>query len=105
MIPALKSQIVRRKLVDAMELNKYREPEKTEYLELALSHFGKEAFVAIMSWVPESEYSKIEQLINAGQNVAAENVVLRHVSEDKVWSIIDGIIENGGRTFKELLQK
>ncbi|MFM2414847.1 MAG: hypothetical protein RI911_540 [Candidatus Parcubacteria bacterium] len=59
----------------------------------------EEAMVAIFSHIPESEYPKIEKLIESEQQEAAQELIMKHVPNTA--EIIEGVFKEGAQRYRQ----
>jgi hypothetical protein len=93
----------RAKLVEELELGNFDEVTQNELIDTALEALMNEVMIAVFSWIPESEYAKIEALADEERDTDVQAIITKHVAPEKIATIIDGIFSEGVKRYKELL--
>jgi hypothetical protein len=93
------------RLVTELQLEGFDAATQDSLIETALDSLMKEVTVAVFSWVPESEYAKIEQLADDDRHEDVSAIITKHVPAEKIAKIIDGIFTEGVARYKELLAR
>jgi hypothetical protein len=89
--------------VQELELGGFDEATQNELIDTALEALMNEVMIAVFSWIPESEYAKIEQLADEERDADVQAIITKHVAPEKIAGIIDGIFSEGVKRYKELL--
>jgi hypothetical protein len=93
----------RLKLVEELELGAFDEATQNELIDTALEALMNEVMIAVFSWIPEEEYTKIEQLADEERDTDVQAIITKHVAPEKIATIIDGIFSEGVKRYKELI--
>lgn len=93
------------RLVRELELEEFDTATQDELVQTALDALMQEVMLAVFSWLPESEFAKIETLAEEGRGDDVQAIITKHVEPEKIASIIDGIFTEGVKRYKELLEQ
>jgi hypothetical protein len=103
MLPQILSpEEARERLVNELQLGAFDEATQNDLLDTALEALMSEVMVAVFSWIPESEYKKIELLADEERHDDVQAIITKHVAPEKIAKIIDGIFSEGVERYKEL---
>jgi hypothetical protein len=101
----LSPEDARSKLASELELTSFDEVTQNELVDTALEALMNEVMIAVFSWIPETEYAKIETLAEEGRDDDVQAIITKHVEPKKIAEIIDGIFSEGVKRYKELLRE
>lgn len=100
----MSTEEARGKLVEELELGNFDKATQDELIDTALEALMNEVMIAVFSWIPEEEYSKIEALAEEERHDDVQAIITKHVAPEKIVKIIDGIFSEGVKRYKELLK-
>jgi hypothetical protein len=92
------------RLVRELELEEFDAAAQDELVQTALDALMQEVMIAVFSWLPESEFAKIEALAEDGRDDDVQAIITKHIAPEKIATIIDGIFTEGVKRYKELLK-
>lgn len=99
----LSPEDARARLIKELGLVDLSAAAQDRLIETALESLMKEVMTAVLSWIPEREYAKLEKLMEANESEALQAVITKHVAPEKIAEIIEGVWEQGVKNYKQLL--
>lgn len=99
----LSPQEARERLVKELDLSGFDQAAQDRLIETALEALMQEVSAAVFSYIPETEYSKVEKLMEAEEMDAVQAIITKYVEPQKIAEIIEGVWETGIQNYRKLL--
>lgn len=95
----------RERLIKELDLSGFSEEAQDRLITTAIDALMKEVLIAVFSFIPESEYKKVEKLAEAEELDAMQSLITKFVAAEKIAEIIEGIWQAGIANYKKILAK
>jgi Glu-tRNA(Gln) amidotransferase subunit E-like FAD-binding protein len=101
--PFLSPEDARARLITELDLSGFDQAAQDRLIETALEALMQEVSAAVFSYIPETEYAKVEKLMEANEADAVQAIITKYVEPQKVAEIIEGVWGAGIQNYKKLL--
>lgn len=102
--PFLSAEEARERLIKELDLSEFSPDAQERLIITAIDALMKEVMIAVFSFIPETEYAKVEKLADAQELDAMQSVITKYVPAEKIAQIIDGVWSAGIANYKKMLE-